>query len=202
MALKLGLEQKLSQQLIMTPQLRQLIKLLTLSRLELEDRIQTELESNPLLEQQVPPEDLIPLKKEAVRDDKPDMNDIEDWFRYLEGVPTKRAYSQLAEETFRVEPSHKPSCYEELIWQIKVSKLSEVEKNVAFEIMGNLEDGYLRIPIEELETLAGIESAVIEKVIKVIQRLDPPGFAARNLDRKSTRLNSSHIPLSRMPSSA
>jgi RNA polymerase sigma-54 factor len=51
MALELRQQLKLTQQLIMTPQLQMAIKLLQLSRLELMDTIQTELEENPALEE-------------------------------------------------------------------------------------------------------------------------------------------------------
>ena len=51
MALELRQSLKLSQQLVMTPQLQQAIKLLQLSRLELVDLIRTEIEQNPLLEE-------------------------------------------------------------------------------------------------------------------------------------------------------
>src|SRR5438445_11878276 len=51
MALELKQTLRLSQQLVMTPQLQQAIKLLQLSRLELVDLIRTEMEQNPLLEE-------------------------------------------------------------------------------------------------------------------------------------------------------
>jgi len=51
MALELRQSLKLAQQLVMTPQLQQAIKLLQLSRLELLENIHQELESNPLLEE-------------------------------------------------------------------------------------------------------------------------------------------------------
>src|SRR5437899_492676 len=51
MALEPKLFQKLSQQLVMTPQLRQAIKILQVSRTELESLIETELEENPILEE-------------------------------------------------------------------------------------------------------------------------------------------------------
>ena len=57
MAFELKQNLKLSQQLIMTPQLQQAIKLLQLSRLELVDTINQEMEENPLLEEASPDED-------------------------------------------------------------------------------------------------------------------------------------------------
>ncbi len=54
MALELRQSLKLSQQLVMTPQLQQAIKLLQLSRLELADTITQEIEQNPILEDDTP----------------------------------------------------------------------------------------------------------------------------------------------------
>src|SRR5512135_2149824 len=53
MALELRQQLKLAQKLVMTPQLRQAIKLLQLNRLELTEALQTEIEQNPLLEEAV-----------------------------------------------------------------------------------------------------------------------------------------------------
>ena len=53
MALQLKQSLSLTQQLIMTPQLQQAIKLLQLSRLELLDTIYSEMETNPMLEEQI-----------------------------------------------------------------------------------------------------------------------------------------------------
>lgn len=61
MALELRQSLKLAQQLVMTPQLQQAIKLLQLSRLELVDTIQQEVEQNPVLE-----DDISTLNGEAV----------------------------------------------------------------------------------------------------------------------------------------
>ena len=54
MALEIRQVQKLTQQLVMTPQLQQAIKLLQLSRIELQEMVTTELQENPALEE-VPP---------------------------------------------------------------------------------------------------------------------------------------------------
>ena len=54
MALELRQNLKLAQKLVMTPQLRQAIKLLQLSRLELTEALQAEIEQNPMLEEALP----------------------------------------------------------------------------------------------------------------------------------------------------
>lgn len=73
MALETKLFQKLSQQLVMTPQLRQAIKILQVSRAELETLIQDELSENPILEEGLEQLDDEPQSRtdESVRDDAP-----------------------------------------------------------------------------------------------------------------------------------
>ncbi len=100
MALDLRLQVKLSQQLVMTPQLQQAIKLLQLSRMELVDVVTEELAENPLLEEGLDPkeareeervslenEDAVPFEtppEQEVKAESEGMNDI-DWQTYLEG---------------------------------------------------------------------------------------------------------------------
>src|SRR5882724_9251202 len=69
MALEPKLFQKLSQQLVMTPQLRQAIKILQVSRTELESLIETELEENPILEEGQPEKPVIEVEPEEPRVD-------------------------------------------------------------------------------------------------------------------------------------
>ena len=100
MALEIRQQLKLSQQLVMTPQLQQAIKLLQLSRMELLDVVRTELEENPVLEEgQETPEDLQEIEElsgeiETVPESAPEeMREVEgdrdsfgeiDWRTYLE----------------------------------------------------------------------------------------------------------------------
>jgi len=110
MAFELKQNLKLAQQLIMTPQLQQAIKLLQLSRLELVDAVQQELEENPMLEE-------APVDEESEDDLQPEVEEIRaaerpaeltgegdgkeefDWDSYLEdygpsGFPTSARRSK------------------------------------------------------------------------------------------------------------
>jgi len=69
MAFELKQNLKLTQQLVMTPQLQQAIKLLQLSRLDLVDTINQEMEENPLLEEVTSDEDPEAEKKDRTRTD-------------------------------------------------------------------------------------------------------------------------------------
>src|SRR4051812_7444395 len=98
MAMGLKMSMKLSQQLRMTPQLQQAIKLLQLSRIELENEVRNELNENPILEEiqdtneddprtktQVA-EDLKAAEAEVVGDSDPRKQDEFEWENYVESM--------------------------------------------------------------------------------------------------------------------
>ena len=168
MALQLKQSLNLSQQLIMTPQLQQAIKLLQLSRLELLDTIYNEMETNPMLEEQlsdeVDEEKKIetPEKKEEFQEDVnvPDnVQDEVDWESYLSEYNTGWANSPYEAKdlpTFENIRSSKTSLYSHLIWQLNMSHSNEVQREIGIHIIGNVdEDGYLKTSIEEISQLTG-----------------------------------------------
>ncbi|MGC9323170.1 MAG: RNA polymerase factor sigma-54 [Desulfomonilia bacterium] len=179
MALELKQHLKLSQQLIMTPQLQQAIKLLQLSRLELKEYISNELESNPLLE----------VDATAIRE-KPQGEEVDrdqlrvKWETYLE------TYGQ--DNTPYYEDDERPSlesttCREEglldyLLWQVRMNNFSDRERRVGIFIIGNLDhNGYLSMDLDSVSEATGEEKTLVESTLTKIQRFDPPGIAARNL---------------------
>jgi RNA polymerase sigma-54 factor len=69
-----------------------------------------------------------------------------------------------------------------LIWQLRLSKISEREENIGFYIIGNLdENGYLALTSEELCRATESSAEEVEQVLKRIQFFDPVGVAARDL---------------------
>src|SRR5512137_2928719 len=70
MAMEMRQQLKMTQQLVMTPQLQQAIKLLQLTRLELQDVVRQELEENPLLEET--------LEADEVREEQAELTEVED----------------------------------------------------------------------------------------------------------------------------
>ncbi|MFN2257166.1 MAG: RNA polymerase factor sigma-54 [Desulfuromonadaceae bacterium] len=200
MALELRQQLKLSQQLVMTPQLQQAIKLLQLSRVELEEVVEQELEENPLLEkgdtEEVEPESQALSKDEASETSteaetttevgEPEgLANIEDWQSYLQG------YSQggsIAEGSGDDQPAYDntlsgtQTLYDHLLWQLQLGRYPEDEVESAGVILGNLdESGYLSFPIEELQHQFHMPEELLLRGLKVVQQLDPPGVGARNL---------------------
>jgi len=203
---RLGLDLRLSQKLIMTPQLQQAIKLLQLSRLELQQTLTQHLMENPLLEElQADAEEGELAATEEWNQEKQEPKQAEEGGEREEPAePTEAARDELGwEEYFDSDrrvgdtesassqddlPSYdqtavKPTSLEDhLLWQLGLSGLSDAEKAIGQLIIGNLdEDGYLRTPVEELARDAGVTPEAVESVLMLIQTFDPAGVAARDL---------------------
>ena len=200
MALELRQQLKLSQQLVMTPQLQQAIKLLQLSRMELIDLVQQELEENPVLEEGVETEagDAPEIEEggqeasetenqvEEVKANEEGMNDI-DWQTYLEGYNLGGTVASSYEED-EDRPSYenlltkKRTLVDHLMWQLTLTRLSELETRVATEIIGNIDDdGYFKASIEEIAEATGADIEQVEASLRTVQEFDPPGVAGRGL---------------------
>ncbi len=197
MALELRQQLKLTQQLIMTPQLQMAIKLLQLSRLELMDTIQTELEENPALEevpdgtsteQSTEPTEAAttesPEVKEVTIEDK--IQEDIDWSNYLDeyNTPGRVHHESEDRDTPRFEAfiASTESLNDHLLWQFLMTKPDKEEESIASLIIGNLnKDGYLDVSVEEIEITSGSPLEKIEEVLSIIQTFDPIGVGARNL---------------------
>ena len=203
MALELKQTLKLTQQLVMTPQLQQAIKLLQLSRIELLDLIRQEMQENPILEEaqentaektdketQITEE--ISTSGEARAGFNNGSKDADfDWRNYLyhdAKTPWEPAFSDREENDdesmsfFERSPDKKGSLQNDLFEQLVFSPLTLEEKKLAQLIIGNLDNnGYLTATLEELALLSSTTINTIETILKEVQKFDPPGVAARNL---------------------
>ena len=204
MGYELKQELRLSQKLLLTPQLRLAIKLLQLTRQELVDVIRQELEENPALEEGIENSEPLPAKEK--------INEIE-WQDYLEGAGnlagTLPNFSVDGEDEFYEKASSGGvSLREHLLWQLNYSNLGERERKVGEFIIGNIdEDGYLRVldrgdlneeeykvkTVEEISRLIGVGVNDVEDVLEFIQEADPPGAGARTL-RECLILQAKRLP--------
>lgn len=201
MAFELKQNLKLSQQLIMTPQLQQAIKLLQLSRIELVDAIQQELEENPLLEetaQDIEPDEQLsaeapeigtdeikaPVRTEEITGEGDGKEEF-DWDGYLEDygpVGVTYYHEDLEGPTWENVLTKGASLTDHLEWQLKLSRFTEPEIRVAEQIIGNLDgNGYLLCTVEEIASLENVQPEEVTKILKRVQEFDPPGIAARDL---------------------
>jgi RNA polymerase sigma-54 factor len=198
MGLEIKQSLKLSQQLVMTPQLQQAIKLLQLNRLELAETISQELLENPMLEvnEEAPAEGESPEPAEAEAKDE-EASEVEisdqakeefDWENYLgeySSAPASREGSSYEE---REGPSYEnmltraPSLKDHLLWQLRMSALDEDQVEIGAHVIGNVnEEGYLQASLADIAEAAGCGEEEAARVLEVIQRFDPLGVAARDL---------------------
>jgi RNA polymerase sigma-54 factor len=212
MALETKLYQKLTQQLVMTPQLRMAIKILQVGRLELEAMIVDEMAQNPVLEEVVESSEEVKLETEVPTVDgatpstdewRPEgdvapevatasgLGEI-DWKEYVEnygndfhGAPAGAGGGEQDDDkrpALENTLTRVSSLTDHLMWQLRLSDLSEEDKEVGAIIIANLDlDGYLRCNIDEIAFMANVELADAERVLHAIQCFEPTGVAARSL---------------------
>jgi len=202
MAIEMRQQMKLSQQLVMTPQLQQAIKLLQLSRIELQDLVSQELEENPVLDESLELEEIketdtleITEQEAAPQEDPEVFTEVKageetlqdmDWATYLDSYNYSSGEQYYDDEDDR--PSYenmltkKTTLFDHLLWQLKLSRVTEQEILVGSEIIGNIdEDGYLRSTLADIAQICSVDDSFVESVLKKVQEFDPIGVAARNL---------------------
>lgn len=191
--LKQQLQIKLSQKL--SPQQIQLMKLIQLSTLELEQRIQSEIGENPALEKGKEQEDSEledELYDDFQEDQKIDTEDIDiDAYLSDDEIPNYRIQAQNHSADDQDNPipfSGGISFHEYLENQLQSLILNETERPIAEFLIGSIDNsGYLRRSEEEIiDDLAftqniNVAEETLKTVLKKIQSLDPPGVGARSL---------------------
>jgi RNA polymerase sigma-54 factor len=200
MAIKISQGLKQSQNLAMTPQLQQAIKLLTLTHLEMTNVIAEEMVENPMLEEAggevdvEAPSDNDGEVREATSEDfseAPLMKEKDDfdWDSYADSFNSNSSTSpNMASGDSDEMPSYENivskgmTLAEHLEWQLKMETLSDEDWKLASLIIGNInDDGYLDVNFEELIAETGCDREVAFDILEMIQRLDPVGCGASNL---------------------
>jgi RNA polymerase sigma-54 factor len=205
MALEIKQQLRLSQQLVMTPQLQQAIKLLQLSRLELADLVQQEITENPVLEETIEAEEDLPREVQADSHDAEapsseapadvpesrEASDAEkiadiDWQSYAEAYPQTGFQGEMREDDERRSLegtlTRRETLAEHLEWQLQLSEFRDDERVAAEWIIGNLDDdGYLRAELDEIARRSGVSEEGVARALAKIQAFDPAGVAARDL---------------------
>ncbi len=193
MAIELQQNLRLQQQLIMTPQLQMAIKLLQLSKLELVEMIQQEIETNPTLEdshivsaeEDIDKTDIEPVRtKEVTIDEK--FDNYLDWHNYLDEFSStgKIHYESEKKDATDLEAftTNKTSLADHLRWQLLMTQPSPEDENIGSQIIGNInKDGYLDISVEEIAETSNYSPEKIHQVLTLMQSFDPPGVCAADL---------------------
>ena len=187
----LNLRQELKLQQKLSPQQIQYIKLLQLPTLALDQRIQEELVLNPLLEEGSEREEDMEASAEEGINDEAASGDEFDWEDLLAGGDDLYGHkARVDHDQDRREPPlpASVSLAEHLRDQFAFLSLGPLETLIADQIIGSVdEDGYVRRDIESIvdDVLfyhhQELSAADVERVLPLIQRLDPVGIAARDL---------------------
>ena len=189
MALKQFLAQKLEQRL--SPQQIQLMKLLQVPTMELDQRIKQELEENPALEEGIDAIEEDNFEEEYENDSSEEVEefDLSDYFDDDTSEYKTQSNNNSKDDEERVIPlSGESSFQERMTEQLHLLDLTDDQFMVADTIIGNLdESGYLNREIDALVDDLAFSANVIttdeevEKVLSLVQELDPAGIGARNL---------------------
>ena len=188
--LKQQLQIKLSQKL--SPQQIKLMKLIQLSTLDLEQKIETEMGENPALESGVEPTRSENHDTELEENNKIETNEIDiDQYLSDDEIPSYRLYSNnysSDNEERNIPLSGGISFHQTLLQQMGSLILNEDEMLIAEFIIGSIDDsGYIRRSDDELiDDLAFTQNIFtdknkLDKIIRSVQTLDPPGVGARSL---------------------
>ncbi len=209
--MKQSLQLRLGQQLTMTPQLQQAIRLLQLSTLDLQLEIQQALDTNMMLEaaeeweaddndansdpaepentgeesEEAPTEELTLEQNDTLPDELPVDSDWEDTY-------DTSSYAEPSGDgsgkDFLLQGSTSENLHDLLLWQLELTTFSPTDQVIARAIIESInEEGYLLDSLEEIRAALHHELNPlpdIEEMLAVLHRVqhfDPPGVAARNL---------------------
>ncbi|MCE2572105.1 RNA polymerase factor sigma-54 [Motilimonas eburnea] len=200
--MKPTLQLRLGQQLTMTPQLQQAIRLLQLSTLELQQEIQEAIESNPLLEvEENEPsgdessydndtssqlETSEAMAQNDIPDDLPTDSTWDDTFTTNAGTSSSGVGSGGEDSDYIYQGETTANLQDHLIWQMELTPFSETDRAIALAIIDAIdESGYLTVSSEDiLESVASenldVELDEVEAVLKRLQHFDPLGVGARS----------------------
>jgi len=174
--MKIKQEQKITQKITLTPQMKQFLHLLQLPLMELKAYIDKEMEENPVLEYESPPQTETSLFDEETK-------------KILEIEEPKEEYTFPSSEEEKKQNykrsliTQKITLQEHLLRQLRLHRLKEKEYKIGEYIIANIdEDGYLKESCEEILESLGKEMPIskeeVEKIIKLIQTFDPVGVGA------------------------
>ena len=174
-------------ELSVRPDLIQSLKLLMEPILNLEQVLRQNLAENPLLEEIEEQEEILsPEVPEPARKDDEKLKDI-DWQEFLgeDNEWVSGHYRDLSEsDEDRPERTQvvEKTLYDHLFEQLGYTRLNDEEVDIGAYIIGNIDDsGFLRSDAARMAEELQKDPAVVEKVLAIIKKFDPPGVAAIDL---------------------
>ena len=204
--MKPGLQFRINQQLTLTPQLQQAIKLLQLSQLELQAELRQIAEGNPLLEFAEETEDaenerdgelvhIDEISSAQAASSEHDPADAPEWadgdgagdqpmdFSLASSTGSSTSSGSRGEDDFEPQNAAPETLQQHMLWQLNLSGFSPRQHGIATVLIDALDpSGYLGEPVEDLAAaLPGIELHEVNQVRRLLQRFDPVGVASVDL---------------------
>jgi RNA polymerase sigma-54 factor len=182
---KPSLQLRLSQQLTMTPQLQQAIRLLQLPVMELQTQIQDALEQNIMLEAEEPA--ATETGEESSTEEVREIEATEpDWDEVQRTGPSESGRPADSNLTFEQADRTEETLGDHLLWQLELESLDTRTTTIGQAIIDAInDDGYVSESLDEIRTTLAPDVLAttdeIESVLAIIQRFDPVGVAARSV---------------------
>jgi len=205
--MKLSLQLKLGQQLTMTPQLQQAIRLLQLSTLDLQNEIHEALESNPMLEVDETSDDFKPGDQNAQSAEPGGASNTDrssDESGWEESIPEQLSVDTHWDDIYQSSYSTglpapdsdlpdfesrnaaSETLQDHLHWQLNLTHMSDTDRAIATTLIDSIDNnGTLTTDVESihasLATELDIDADEVLAVLHLIQQFDPVGVAHRSL---------------------
>lgn len=192
MEMKHSLHLQQKQTLIMTPRLQQALKLLQVPTLELQQILKQEVLQNPLLEEVDDLTEQEDIERENSADEQANQEADEsseeepaDWSEYMQDGQLDRTFvpqSESSIEFLEKVPVMRGTLSESLLEQLHFLNLSDAQMRIAEFLVGSLDDrGWVVTPMAEIVESLGVPEAEVEKILQVVQALEPAGVGTRDL---------------------
>ncbi|MEA3187080.1 MAG: polymerase sigma-54 factor [Chthoniobacter sp.] len=185
-----GMQQNLSvsMQQTLAPQLQQSLQILQVPMLELRNLVQQEIQTNPVLEEDIT-EPSIEDRQQEQEEFKEEFERLakldDEWRDYMAQSSSYSAKSQEEEERrqfFFDSIISNETLQQHLFEQLSTGDLNGEDRKIAELIIGNMDDiGFLQSQPAEIAQNTGVDEADIERVLTIIQSFHPVGVGARDL---------------------
>jgi RNA polymerase sigma-54 factor len=181
--IRINLETKLGQKLLITPQMKQSLKILQLPYLELVSELSQILEENPVLEQSET-SDIQEGNQETTTDDFLKELQKVNWEDYFSDPLDGLSYKPDEEDEVNFDKfiGKSENLYDHLLFQLHILGLDDYKTKIGEFIIGNIdENGYLTLLPEEISKFFNNDIETVEKVLLLIKEFEPAGVASSTL---------------------
>ncbi len=194
--MKQSLQLKIGQQLTLTPQLQQAIKLLQLSTLDLQQTITETLASNPLLEEEEPSSEETPTLRDGEAVDfstpEPQTDASQElpvdaaWEDVMPSAAPPQASSGGGEDFQLLDNDSPPeTLHSHLLWQLNLTRFSDTDRAIALAFIDAVDsEGRLTQTPEQIQEGLGLDDVELDEVMAVLHRIqhfEPTGVFAADL---------------------